>query len=84
MNDSLILLSAQRLADIPKELWYIFLPVTEKESEQCGINIYMFDLRKKERDEVMSIQRKYNLPLRPNETMRQTLIKLNIKKLKRK
>lgn len=70
------------LKDIPDDLKYIFTPVSIEDLVQFEENVLNFAKRIKERDEVMRIQRKYNLRIRPNMSMRRAVIFIKLAELK--
>ncbi len=67
------------LAGIPRDLWSIFLPETNEDLSEFETNIVVFRSREPQRDQVMAIQRRYRLKLRPNETLRAARIKARIR-----
>ena len=72
------------LDEIPRQLWYIFVPQSIKEMLATENNILNFKPRAVERERVMEKQFYDDMPLRPNDTMQETLAKIRIRKLKDK
>ena len=71
------------LKGIPRELWDIFLPSSEEKLAILESNILFFKRRAGERDQVMSIQRLCEFPLRPNESLRKANIRARLAGLRK-
>ena len=71
------------LDDIPRELWYLFIPKTIEELKATDNNVKSFKKREVEREKVMALQQLYNFPLRPNFAPQEVLAKIMIEKMKR-
>lgn len=71
------------LKSIPESLWPILVP-DPSEKESFANLAKALRIREKERNYVMEIQNKYNLALRPNESLKQTMIRVRLKMLKKK
>ena len=71
------------LEGIPRQLWDIFIPNTVEEFKATDGNVKSFDKRKKEREKVLALQRLYDFPLRPNNTLNEVMAKIMIEKMKR-
>lgn len=72
------------LEGIPKDLIDLFAPSNEDELAQLEINIVRWLARSQERAKVMQLQKRFDLPLRPNQSLRDVTIRLKILDLKRK
>lgn len=72
------------LKGIPDDLKDIFVPKSSEELIQFEENVLKFAKRSKERDEVMRVQKKYGLPLRPNMSMRRTMTFIRLEELKKR
>lgn len=72
------------LDEIPRQLWYIFVPHSVKEMLGTESNILNFKPKAVERERVMEKQFYNNMPFRPNDTMPETIAKIKIRKLKKK
>lgn len=59
------------LDGVPRELWPIFLPDEEDELPDMEFNIINFRRRSDEREQVMALQSLCDLPLRPNQPLRE-------------
>lgn len=73
----------EMLDEIPRELWYLFIPKTVEELQATDINIKSFKKREIEREKVMALQQLYDFPLRPNNVPQEVLAKIVIEKKKR-
>jgi hypothetical protein len=71
------------LSSIPRELWYIFIPETIDDLRKLETNILSLKAREADRDVVMSVQRMSEFPLRPNVSLRETVVKARIQGLKK-
>lgn len=71
------------LDEIPRELWDIFLPDSVDDIKFMEKSIRKFKTREAERKKVISLQQTNGLPLRPNNSLRETKIKIRIKALKK-
>lgn len=72
------------LAWLPKSIKDIFTPKTEDELLTLEMNITRFISREREREKVITLQREFNLPLRPNQSLREVLIRIKILILQKK
>lgn len=70
------------LSNIRPELWYIFLPERLNKLLDFEMKILSFKIKQRERNQVMSLQRRYGFSVRPNETLRAMRIKIKIKQRK--
>lgn len=66
------------LENIPKDLLYIFSPGNDDELLQFEINIIRWLKKSQDRVKIMRLQKQHNLPLRPNQSLRDVLIRINI------
>lgn len=71
------------LEEIPRELWYIFLPVSANEIAVLERNILAFRSREIDREKVITIQKMCGFPLRPNAPLREMLTKVRIQDMKK-
>ncbi len=71
------------LERIPRELWSVFLPATEKGLAELETRILALKAREAERDQAMTIQRLCHLPLRPNEPLREVKAKARVQGIKK-
>lgn len=71
------------LERIPRELWSVFLPATEKGLAELETRILALKAREAERDQAMTIQRLCRLPLRPNEPLREVKAKARVQGIKK-
>ena len=71
------------LEGIPRQLWGIFIPNTVEEFKVTGDNVKSFEKREREREKVIALQRLYDFPLRPNNTLHEVMAKIMIEKKKR-
>ncbi len=74
---------AKMLGDIPKDLLDLFTPNNVEGLIQLEINIVRWMSRSPERTKVMRLQKQNNLPLRPNQSLREVSICLKILQLKK-
>lgn len=72
------------LADIPKDLVDIFTPDGEDELVQLEVNIVKWLNKVLVREKVMKLQKHFDLPLRPNQSLRVVTIYSKISELKRR
>ena len=71
------------LQDIPKDLQSIFAPVTENGLVALEASLIKFGKAQKEREQVTALQKSFNLPFRPNMSLRETIIRVKIECLRR-
>lgn len=71
------------LNNIPRQLWYIFLPDSVGGLHALESKIMAFRPREIDRQKVMAIQLSCNFPLRPNAPLREVSARLRILKLKK-
>ena len=72
------------LKGIPDSIKDLFVPVSAEELKVFEQNVMNFARRARERDEIMLLQRKYGLPLRPNMPYSRVLLLIRLVELKRK
>lgn len=75
--------SEKYLKGIPDFLHSIFIP-EQHEKETFIERARKLRIREKERNYVMEIQRNNKIPLRPNESLKQTMIRVRLKFLMKK
>ena len=69
---------------IPDDLLDIFIPHDADGLVQLELNIVRWLARSADREKVIRLQRRENLPLRPNQSLRDVSIRLKILELKKK
>ena len=72
------------LDSIPKDLWYIFIPAEMSEFADFSAAIKSLRIREKERDYIIQLRRKYDLPFRPNASVDETIKAVRLIRWKRK
>lgn len=71
------------LEGLPEQIKDLFVSSTEDDLILFEINTVNFKKKEKERDRVIQLQKQYSLPLRPNQTLREVMIRIKIKQLKK-
>ena len=71
------------LKGIPEDLIDLFTPNNNDELTQLEINIVKWLTKVQDRAKVMTLQKRYGLPLRPNQSLRDVRIRLRILELKK-
>ena len=66
------------LVGIPADILDIFVPETAREKYMLSKAIKRLRIREKERNYVMENQQHFSLPLRPNETLKKTMIRARL------
>jgi hypothetical protein len=66
------------MESVPRQLWPILLPATPGGLPDLEVNIANFQSRASEREQVISVQRLCDLPLRPNEPLSETTAKARL------
>ncbi len=74
----------QYLREIPKELWEVFLPAEVGNFAGFAASIKSLRIREKERDYIIELRRKYDLPFRPNASIDETIKRVRLIRWKRK
>lgn len=72
------------LSGIPRDLWDLFIPKTVEELVVLEARIMTLRGREEKREQGMTIQMVHKLPLRPNLSLRETVINARIQQLKSK
>lgn len=72
------------LKQIPKELWIQLVPNNLDDLQLFAKKIKQLRIKEKERNYVMELQQSYRLPLRPNSTVKETMIAARLQKIKKK
>jgi len=72
------------LEGIPEDIKDIFIPRTEEEILELELNISNFRAHEKDREKAMQLQKQYNLPLHPNQTFREVMIRIRIQQLRKR
>jgi len=71
------------LSGIPQELWDLLLPDDKAHLGQLASAVKAQHIRQEERNYVMDLQFQYRLPLRPNETVKETMIRARLRQWKK-
>ena len=71
------------LSGIPQDLWGLLLPDDKAHLGQLAAAVKAQRIRQEERNYVMDLQYQYRLPLRPNETVKETMIRARLRQLKK-
>ena len=66
---------------IPHQLWDLLLPGKGNDSFQFAVEVKRLRIREQERNYVMSIQRKFGIAIRPNETVKEAMTRVRLKRL---
>ena len=66
------------LKDIPKDLRNMFMPKNTKDLEELEIRLIGFASKQKERQQIMELQKRFNLDNKPNMSLRDTAIRVKI------
>lgn len=69
---------------IHEDVWELFLPKDQDEWPSLATAVIALRLVEEERRYVISLQHKYDLPLRPNESVKSTMIRVRIRRLRRR
>lgn len=72
------------LDGLPEDIWDILIPSDEKDYKAFMSEIKYCRANEETKTHIMRIQRQFDLPLRPNETIRKTVKKVRIKVLRDK
>jgi hypothetical protein len=72
------------LAVIPKNLWNLLVPANPEELADFCATTHKLRIREVERDYVMDLQRVYRMPIRPNESIKATMIRVRLMILKQR
>ena len=72
------------LANIPENVWDILLPESVDELAEFSSEVKSCLTQSEERDFIMKVQRDHGLPLRPNASVRETVIAVRIQHLRDK
>ncbi len=70
------------LQDIPRDLWDIFVPETEEDVIAMEMNLMNFEKKEQDREKVRSVQKQFNLPIRPNQDVEKLSVLVRIFLLK--
>ena len=74
----------QYLANIPENVWDILLPESVDDLAEFSSDIRSCLAQGEERDFIMKVQIDHELPLRPNASVRDTVIAVRIEHLRKK
>ena len=72
------------LSELPKDLRKMFTPRTPEEIEELEMRLMKFPKFEDSRQRIINLQRQYGLPIRPNMTLSQTLVRIRIEQLRYK
>ena len=67
------------LAAIPRNLWDLLVPTNPEEHTDFCATIHKLRIQEVERDYVMDLQQVYRIPIRPNESVKATMIRIRLK-----
>ena len=67
---------------IPQDLWDIILPQSPDEFTAFSAAIKALRLKEEERNYVIELQQQYDMPLRPNATVKETMIQVRLNVLR--
>lgn len=81
-NSKDLLKVLEYIEKIPVSCLDLVVPFCEEDLRALEKSIKAIRTREKERNYVMEIQRHYKLPLRPNESLKETMIRVRLKLLK--
>jgi len=71
------------LESLPKTIRDLFVPKTEEDLLDFELLLSNFIQKEKMRNKVMELQKEFGLPLHPNQSLREVLIKVKILTLKK-
>ena len=72
------------LAAIPINLWDLLVPANKEEHADFCARTHKLRVREVGRNYVMDLQRVYRIPLRPNESVKATMIRVRLMILKQR
>jgi len=73
---------AEYLATIPVELHALLVPADEQGRSELTDKVKKLAVREEERNYVLELQHQYGVPIRPNESVKRTMIRVRLKLLK--
>jgi hypothetical protein len=76
------LLLEHYLRRIPSSLRDLLVPRTRRERYRFAKAIKALRIREEERNYVRELQKKFDLPLRPNETVKETMIRVRLRRFR--
>lgn len=71
------------LASLPKDLWDLVLPESPAQLGLFARSIHALRAREAQREYIIGLQKKYDLPLRPNATIQETMKLVRLERKKR-
>ena len=71
------------LASVPEDLWDLVLPESPSQLGLLARAIHELRAREAQREYIIGLQKKYELPLRPNATMHETMKLVRLERKKR-
>jgi hypothetical protein len=67
------------LALIPRNVWGLLVPANPEEHSDFCKAVHKLRVREVERDYVLDLQQTYRIPIRPNESVKATMIRVRLK-----
>lgn len=74
----------QYLKEIPEALWDVFIPADADDFPAFAASIKALRIKQKERDYIIELRRKYDLPFRPNASIDETIKRVRLIRWQRK
>ena len=72
------------ITGLPDNCLELLLPLTESELDQFEMNLRQCRIDEEIRHSVLAVQKRFNLPLRAHESIRETMTRLRVKRLRRR
>ena len=72
------------LDGLPEEIWPSLLPENQDNLISLELSISIFRKRQRQRNQAMAIQRRHDFPIRPNQPLREVIIRSRIQRMKDK
>ncbi len=76
--------TAAQLAGLPKNIWDLFLPDTDKELQDLEKRLGQLPKWEKDRAQVIALQKQYGMPFHPNMSGRDLGIRIRIELLRKR
>jgi len=74
----------QYAESIPRQLWDLFLPLDISAFVEFSVTIKALRIKEKERDYIVELRKKYDLPFRPNTSIEETIKRVRLIRWQRK
>lgn len=74
----------QYAESLPRQLWEFFLPQDVSGFVEFSARIKALRIREKERDYIIELRKKYDLPFRPNASIEETIKRVRLIRWQRK